>query len=55
LAAMTLTHCLGVVMGFVLNRGFTFDFEGEKSAAFLRYVCAYVVNFAGLWFSGRPV
>ena len=52
--AMTLTYCLDVVMGFVLNRRFTFGFEGEKSASFIRYVCAYVfgylVNFAGLWF-----
>jgi putative flippase GtrA len=53
-AAMTATYCSGVVMGFLLNRRFTFGFEGERAAAFLRYVGAYVfgylVNFAGLWF-----
>ena len=52
-AAMTVTYCSGVVMGFLLNRRFTFGFEGERSAAFARYICAYVfgylVNFAGLW------
>ncbi len=52
-AAMTVTYCSGVVMGFLLNRRFTFGFEGERAAAFLRYVGAYllgyVVNLAGLW------
>jgi putative flippase GtrA len=52
-AAMTVTYCSGVVMGFLLNRRLTFGFEGESAAAFLRYVGAYllgyVVNLAGLW------
>ncbi len=52
-AAMTVTYCSGVVMGFVLNGRFTFRFDGDKGLAFLRYVSAYVlgylVNLAGLW------
>jgi putative flippase GtrA len=52
-AAMTVTYCSGVVMGFLLNRRFTFGFEGRKTAALIRYVGAYLfgylVNFAGLW------
>lgn len=52
-AAMTVTYCSGVVVGFLLNRRFTFGFEGERAAAFLRYVGAYllgyVFNLAGLW------
>jgi putative flippase GtrA len=52
--AMTVTYASGVVMGFLLNRRFTFGFDGENSAAFVRYVGAYLfgylVNLAGLWF-----
>jgi putative flippase GtrA len=52
-AAMTVTYCFGVVMGFLLNHRFTFDFDGQKSTAFIRYVGAYLfgylVNYAGLW------
>ena len=52
-AAMTVTYCSGVVMGFVLNGRFTFRFDGDKGLAFLRYVSAYVlgylVNLVGLW------
>jgi putative flippase GtrA len=52
-SAMTVTFCSGVVIGFLLNRRFTFAFGGEGGAAFVRYVCAYVfgylVNFTGLW------
>ena len=55
--AMTVTYCSGVVMGFMLNRRFTFAFGGEGSAAFVRYVCAYVlgyfINFFGLWLLAR--
>jgi putative flippase GtrA len=50
---MTVTYCSGVVIGFLLNRRFTFGFEGERAEAFLRYVGAYVlgyvVNLAALW------
>jgi putative flippase GtrA len=52
-AAMTVTYCSGVVIGFALNRRFTFRFSGDKGFAFLRYVGAYLVgylvNLAGLW------
>lgn len=52
-AAMTMTYCSGVVVSFVLNRSFTFRFDGEKGFTFLRYVSAYLfgylLNFAGLW------
>ena len=53
LAAMTVAYCSGVVAGFVLNRRFTFGFEGDKSVAFVRYVAAYLagyfINLAALW------
>jgi putative flippase GtrA len=52
-AAMTLTYCSGVLIGFVLNRRVTFRFDGDKGAARLRYFGAYtigyVINFVGLW------
>ena len=57
-SAMTVTYASGVVMGYLLNRRFTFGFDGENSAAFMRYVCVYVlgylVNFAGLWLLAGP-
>ena len=37
-AAMTVTYCSGVVMGFALNRRYTFGFGGDGGAAFLRYL-----------------
>ncbi len=52
-AAMTLTYCSGVLIGFVLNRRITFRFDGDNGSALLRYFAAYaigyVINFAGLW------
>jgi len=52
-AAMTVTYCSGIVIGFLLNRRFTFGFDGQKTAAFVRYAVAYalgyLINFAGLW------
>jgi putative flippase GtrA len=52
-AAMTITYCAGVLIGFALNRRITFRFEGDNASALLRFVGAYAigyaVNFAGLW------
>ena len=53
LTAMTVTYCSGVIMGFLLNRRFTFGFDGDRNSAFARYIVAYLlgylINFAGLW------
>ncbi len=53
LTAMTVTYCSGVIAGFVLNRRFTFGFDGDRSPAFVRYIGAYLLgylfNFGGLW------
>jgi putative flippase GtrA len=53
LAAMTVTYCSGVTMGYVLNRRFTFRFNGNGNSAFVPYVGAYLlgylINFMGLW------
>ena len=53
LTAMTTTYASGVVLGFILNRRFTFGFDGDGNSAFVRYIGAYLlgylINFAGLW------
>jgi putative flippase GtrA len=53
LAAMTVTYCSGVIMSFVLNRRFTFVFNGDGNSAFVRflgaYLLGYLANFGGLW------
>ncbi len=52
-AAMTLTYCAGVLLGFMLNRSITFRYHGRDAGALLRYVASYVIgyaiNFAALW------
>jgi putative flippase GtrA len=52
-AAMTITYCAGVLIGFALSRSITFRFAGANTPALLRYIGAYaigyVINFAGLW------
>jgi len=45
LKAMTLVYILGVAIGFVLNRSWTFSHKGRWSPAFLRYVLAYVFGY----------
>ena len=37
-AAMTITYCAGLLIGFVLNRRITFRFDGANGPALLRYV-----------------
>ena len=52
-AAMTVTYGAGVLIGFALNRRFTFRFIGGGGSALLRYVGAYAIgyaiNFVALW------
>lgn len=52
-AAMSITYCAGVLLGFVLNREFTFRYRGNDASAMLRYVASYfigyVVDYLGLW------
>jgi putative flippase GtrA len=52
-AAMSITYCAGVLIGFVLNRKITFSFRGRDTGALFRYIVSYsvgyVVNFIGLW------
>jgi len=45
LQAMTLVYALGVAIGFVLNRSWTFSHKGHWTPAFLRYVLAYVFGY----------
>ena len=51
-AAMTVVYVIGVMAGFVANRGWSFRHTGPADRALLRYVTAYLlgygVNFAGL-------
>jgi putative flippase GtrA len=53
LGAMTVTYCAGLLVGFTLNRRFTFRFDADNQSAPLRYLAAYAfgyaINFAGLW------
>lgn len=52
-AAMTITYCAGVLIGFLLNRSITFRHYGGNYSALLRYIATYVIgyaiNFATLW------
>lgn len=57
-AAMTITFCLGALLGFFFNRNLTFRHRGDYRAALLRfmecYAILYMINFAALWFfAGR--
>jgi putative flippase GtrA len=45
-AAMTLTYCTGVLLGFLANRSFTFQHRGGQTPALLRYIAAYVLGWA---------
>lgn len=46
LLAMTMIYFLGVAIGFVFNRAWTFTHQGNWSPAFLRYVVAYFIGYA---------
>jgi len=52
-AAMTVTYCSGVLIGFLLNRKITFCYDGGNYGALLRYAATYgigyAINFAALW------
>jgi putative flippase GtrA len=45
LAAMTLTYCLGVLLGFIMNRRITFGHQGNEASALLRYILSYLVGY----------
>ena len=45
LLAMTLVYALGVVIGFALNRSWTFAHKGQWSPAMVRYVIAYILGY----------
>jgi putative flippase GtrA len=61
-AAMSITYCVGVLIGFLLNRKITFSFHGGDTGALFRYIVSYAVgygvNLLGLWlfvdFAGFP-
>ena len=52
-AAMTVTYCTGVAVGFLLNRRITFANTGTMAVPFLKYIVTYLigygVNFVALW------
>jgi putative flippase GtrA len=52
-AAMTATYAAGVLIGFVLNKRFSFQFIGDSNSALWRYLASYaigyLINFLGLW------
>ena len=52
-AAMTVTYCTGVLVGFLLNRKITFRYDGGNYGALLRYAATYgigyAINFGALW------
>jgi putative flippase GtrA len=52
-AAMSVTYCAGVLIGFALNREITFRYRGNDAGAMSRYVVSYaagyVVDYVGLW------
>ncbi len=54
LQAMSFTYVLGVGLGFILNRAWTFAHKGRWSPALLRYLMAYslgyVFNLVTLYF-----
>jgi putative flippase GtrA len=45
LAAMTLTYCFGVLLGFIINRKITFGHQGNEAGALLRYILSYLVGY----------
>ena len=51
--AMTLVYISGVIMGFMLNRNWTFRHHGHISHGFIRYsviyTAGYFVNLIGLY------
>jgi putative flippase GtrA len=51
-SAMTVVYVVGVIIGFVGHRSWSFEHSGRADAALLRYAGAYVigylVNLAGL-------
>lgn len=47
--AMTLVYVSGVLVGFVLNRKFTFDHQGNGRGALLRYFASYGIGYAVNW------
>ena len=51
--AMSITYCVGVLIGFLLNRKITFGFRGDQVGALARYIASYAIgyaiDFAGLW------
>ena len=53
-AAMTITYCSGVLIGFLLNRQITFRYKGGNHAALLRYIASYafgyLLNWMAIWF-----
>ena len=45
LAAMTLTYCFGVLLGFIINRKITFGHQGNEAGTLLRYILSYLVGY----------
>jgi putative flippase GtrA len=52
--AMTIVYVLGVSSGFLLNKKWTFNHQGDLNTTFTKYLilyfCGYFLNLAGLWF-----
>jgi putative flippase GtrA len=44
-AAMTLTYCAGVLLGFIMNRKITFSHQGNEMRALLRYILSYLIGY----------
>ena len=44
-SAMTIAYATGVVAGFLLNRQWTFSFDGGLSGPFWKYIIAYLSGY----------
>jgi len=47
--AMSLMYVLGLVQAFLLNKRWSFAFEGNATRALGRYICAYAAGYALNW------
>jgi len=47
--AMSLMYALGTVQAFLLNKRWSFAFEGNATRALGRYICAYAAGYVLNW------
>ncbi len=44
---MTIAYAAGLMITFLMNRNWTFEYPGPRRAALLRYVLVYGLGYAG--------